>query len=58
MTSTQPLIAPIKAGQEIGKITFSFDGKIINEQKLVAAKAVDEAGFIGRIADSVRLLIQ
>ena len=58
MTSTQPLIAPIKAGQEIGKITFSLDGKIINEQKLVAAKSVDEAGFIGRIADSVRLLVQ
>ena len=45
MTSQQPLIAPIKAGQEIGKISFSLDGKIINQQKLVAAKAIDEAGF-------------
>ena len=58
MTSQQPLIAPIKAGQEIGKISFSLDGKIINQQKLVAAKAIDEAGFFGRILDSVRLLIQ
>ena len=57
MTSQQPLIAPIKAGQTIGKITFSLDGKTINEQALVAAKAVDEAGFFGRIADSVRLLV-
>ena len=58
MTSQQPLIAPIKAGQEIGKITFSLDGKIINQQKLVAAKAIEEAGFFGRILDSIRLLIQ
>ena len=58
MTSQQPLIAPIKAGQEIGQISFSLDGKIINQQKLVAAKAVDEAGFFGRILDSIRLLIQ
>ena len=58
MTSQQPLIAPIKAGQTIGKITFSLDGKTFNEQALVAAKTVDEAGFFGRIADSVRLMIQ
>ena len=58
MTSQQPLIAPIKAGQTIGKITFILDGKTINEQALVAAKTVDEAGFFGRIADSVRLMIQ
>ncbi len=58
MTSQQPLIAPIKVGQTIGKITFSLDGKTINEQALVAAKNVDEAGFFGRIADSIRLMIQ
>jgi D-alanyl-D-alanine carboxypeptidase (penicillin-binding protein 5/6) len=58
MTSKQPLIAPIKAGQEIGKIVFSLDGKVINEQKLVAAKTVDEAGFFGRMIDSARLLVQ
>jgi D-alanyl-D-alanine carboxypeptidase (penicillin-binding protein 5/6) len=58
MTSKHPLIAPIKAGQEIGKIIFSLDGKVINEQKLVASKSIEEAGFIGRIIDSVRLLVQ
>ena len=58
MTSKQPLLAPINAGQTIGKITFSLDGKTINEQALVAAKTVDEAGFFGRIMDSIRLLVQ
>jgi len=58
MTNQHPLIAPIKAGQEIGKITFTLDGKTISEQKLVAAKSIDEAGFIGRIVDSVKLMVQ
>jgi D-alanyl-D-alanine carboxypeptidase (penicillin-binding protein 5/6) len=58
MVSQQPLIAPIKAGQEIGKIKFTLDGKLINEQKLVAAVAVSEAGFFGRLLDSIRLLAQ
>lgn len=58
MTSQQPLIAPIKAGQPIGKISFSLDGKVINEQKLIAGKAVDKAGFFGRILDSIKLLIE
>lgn len=58
MRSKQPLIAPIQAGQEIGQISFSLDGKVINEQKLVAAVAVGEAGFFGRMIDSLKLLVQ
>jgi serine-type D-Ala-D-Ala carboxypeptidase (penicillin-binding protein 5/6) len=58
MTSKQPLIAPIKAGQEIGKIVFVLDGKVINEQRLIAATAVNEAGIFGRIIDSIRLLLK
>ena len=58
MTSQQPLIAPIKAGQVIGKITFSLDGKVINTQNLVASKSIEVAGFFGRVLDSIRLLIQ
>jgi D-alanyl-D-alanine carboxypeptidase (penicillin-binding protein 5/6) len=57
MTSQQPLIAPIKAGQEIGKISFALDGKIINEQKLLAAKTIEQAGFFGRMLDSIRLML-
>jgi serine-type D-Ala-D-Ala carboxypeptidase (penicillin-binding protein 5/6) len=58
MTSQQPLVAPIKAGQIIGKIVFSLDGKVLNEQNLVASKTVDVAGFFGRLLDSIKLLIQ
>lgn len=58
MTSQQPLVAPIKAGQIIGKIVFSLDGKVLNEQNLVASKAVEVAGFFGRVLDSIKLMIQ
>lgn len=58
MTSKQPLIAPVSAGQAVGKITFSLDGKVINEQTLVATETTSEAGFFGRIFDSIKLLIQ
>lgn len=57
-TSKQPLIAPIKAGQEIGMITFRLDNKVIAERPLIAATTVGEAGFVGRIIDSIKLLIK
>lgn len=56
MTSKKPLLAPIKAGQTVGKITFTLDGKTINEQTLVASTSVEEAGFFGRMLDSIKLL--
>lgn len=58
MTSKQPLIAPIEAGQEVGKISFMLDGKVIAEQPLIAAGNVGPAGFFGRIIDSIKLLVK
>ncbi len=58
MSSQQPLLAPIKAGQTIGKITFKLDDKVISEQALVASKNIEAAGFFGRLLDSVRLMLQ
>ena len=57
-SSTQPLIAPIKKGQVIGKVTFTLDGKTIEERDLVAAKTIDGAGIFGRAWDSIKLLMQ
>jgi D-alanyl-D-alanine carboxypeptidase (penicillin-binding protein 5/6) len=56
LISKQPLIAPIAQGQEIGTIQFIIDGKVIDEQKLVAAKEVKVAGIFGRLWDSFMLL--
>lgn len=55
VTSKQPLIAPIKAGDEVGTIDFILDDKVIDSQKLVAAKDVGIAGFFGRLWDTIRL---
>ncbi len=56
IVSKQPLIAPIAQGQEIGRIQFTIDGKLVDEQKLVAAKEVKVAGIFGRLWDSFMLL--
>lgn len=58
MSSTQPLVAPIKKGQVIGTIKFVLNGKTIDERKLVAAKSVEVAGIFGRAWDSLKLLMQ
>ena len=58
MSSTQPLIAPIKKGQVIGNVKFTLNGKTIEERNLVAAKSIDGAGILGRAWDSIKLLIQ
>ncbi|WP_404809753.1 D-alanyl-D-alanine carboxypeptidase family protein [Methylobacillus gramineus] len=58
VTSQQPLVAPISAGQQVGKIEFTLDDKVIAEQKLVAAKGVEVAGIFGRMLDSIKLLFE
>jgi serine-type D-Ala-D-Ala carboxypeptidase (penicillin-binding protein 5/6) len=58
MSSTQPLIAPIKKGQVIGNVKFMLNGKTIDERNLVAAKSIDGAGILGRAWDSIKLLMQ
>lgn len=58
MSSTQPLIAPIKKGQVIGSVKFTLNGKTIDERNLVATKAIDGAGILGRAWDSIKLLMQ
>ncbi|EUJ11693.1 penicillin-binding protein 6 [Methylophilaceae bacterium 11] len=58
MTSQQPLIAPVKANQVVGKITFTLDGKKLTERALIASKAVESGGFFSRILDSIKLMWQ
>jgi D-alanyl-D-alanine carboxypeptidase (penicillin-binding protein 5/6) len=55
ITSKQPLIAPINAGQEIGTIKFTLNGKLLEQRKLVASENVEIAGLFGRLWDSIKL---
>jgi len=55
VTSKQPLLAPLNAGQAIGTIQFALNGKVIHQEKLVAAEKVEVAGIFGRLWDSIKL---
>jgi serine-type D-Ala-D-Ala carboxypeptidase (penicillin-binding protein 5/6) len=55
---TQPLIAPLTAGQKIGVVRIKLDDKVIAERPLLAEKAFAEAGFIGRTWDALQLWIK
>jgi D-alanyl-D-alanine carboxypeptidase (penicillin-binding protein 5/6) len=49
MDVPKQLVAPIAAGQQIGSVKVSLDGKVVAEAPLVAITAVEEAGFFKRL---------
>jgi len=49
------LIAPISAGQVVGTLKVSIDGKPYGDYPMQALEAVAEAGFFGRLWDTIRL---
>ena len=55
LLSQQPLVAPVAAGQPIGTLKVSLDGKPYGEYPVVAIEAVPVAGVFGRAIDSIRL---
>lgn len=56
--SLQPLLAPISAGQQVGVMKLTLDGKPFRELPVVALEAVPLAGIFGRGWDSLRLLFK
>lgn len=56
MESQQPLIAPISAGQKVGMIKLTLDGKPVAGYPLIALENVELANILGRGWDSLRLL--
>jgi D-alanyl-D-alanine carboxypeptidase (penicillin-binding protein 5/6) len=55
MTTTQPLLAPLSAGQKVGSVKFSLDGKLVAEQPLESLDNVRIANIFGRTWDAMRL---
>ncbi len=49
------LVAPIRAGQQVGTIKVTLDGKPYRELPLLALADVPEAGVFGRALDTIRL---
>lgn len=55
---SQPLMAPLTAGEESGTLTVSVDGKIIKQENLLVLDNVEQAGFIGRLIDQIKLMFE
>ena len=55
LSSRQPLMAPVAAGQPIGTLRISLDGKPYGEYPVVATESVPTGGFFGRMIDTVQL---
>jgi D-alanyl-D-alanine carboxypeptidase (penicillin-binding protein 5/6) len=49
------LIAPIQAGQQLGSLKVTIDGKVYGEYPVLALENVDLIGIFGRTIDSVLL---
>ena len=58
LTSRQPLLAPLAAGQAVGTVTVAIQGKPVVSLNLQALNDVPVAGIFGRAWDSVRLLFK
>ncbi|KAF0811962.1 D-alanyl-D-alanine carboxypeptidase DacC [Andreprevotia sp. IGB-42] len=52
---TAQLVAPVKAGQQIGTLKLSVGGKPLQDVPVVALDNVPEAGFFGRAWDSMKM---
>ncbi|MBI0327180.1 D-alanyl-D-alanine carboxypeptidase family protein [Burkholderia plantarii] len=56
VTLNTPIIAPLAEGQQVGTVQFVADGKTVAQFPVVALQAVPEAGFFGRLWDSILLM--
>ena len=54
----EPLIAPFRQGQAVATLKVRQGEQTLAEVPLVALEAVEEAGFLGRAWDAMRLWIK
>ncbi|PZX17813.1 D-alanyl-D-alanine carboxypeptidase (penicillin-binding protein 5/6) [Palleronia aestuarii] len=54
---TDPLEAPIEAGQEVGKLVITMRGLPDSEIPLVAGRAVERGGFVPRLSTAANVLL-
>jgi D-alanyl-D-alanine carboxypeptidase (penicillin-binding protein 5/6) len=55
---TQPLIAPLQAGQQVGTVTLALDDLALRQEPLRVLADVEQAGFMSRMIDKVKLMLQ
>ncbi len=55
---TDPLVAPIAKGQQLGMLKILAGEQVVAEVPLLALEAVEQSGIVGRAWDSIRLWIR
>ncbi len=58
VSSRQPLIAPVRQGDNVATLRLALDGKPYGEYPLVAVSDAPVAGLLGRAWDSIQLWLQ
>jgi D-alanyl-D-alanine carboxypeptidase (penicillin-binding protein 5/6) len=58
LLSQTPLIAPVAAGERVGVLRVSLDGKPFGEYPVIALETVPVAGFFGRTWDTLKLWLK
>src|SRR5258706_2314171 len=58
LVTRAPLIAPVAAGQRVGSLRVSLDGKNAGEFPVYALEGIAEAGFLARAWDTLRLWLK
>jgi D-alanyl-D-alanine carboxypeptidase (penicillin-binding protein 5/6) len=58
LESQQPLVAPVSAGQRVGTMRITLDGKPLTEVPVVAIETVELGGILSRGWDAIRLFFQ
>jgi len=58
LLSQSPLVAPVAAGDRVGVMRVTLDGKPVGEYPVLALEAVPLAGFFGRAWDTLRLWLK
>ena len=53
-----PLVAPLNRGQVVGTLKVTLDQKPLVDVPLLVLDTVEQAGFVGRVWDSVRLWVK
>ena len=53
-----PLIAPLKAGDVVGRVVLTRAGESVGEAPLEVLQAVESAGFFARLWDTILLWFQ
>ncbi|MGH8460849.1 MAG: D-alanyl-D-alanine carboxypeptidase family protein [Stenotrophobium sp.] len=50
-------VAPVSAGQKLGTVSITLDGKVIRSEPLVALKAIPQGSLWQRLSDAVVMMI-